>query len=466
MPSVSTITGKLTLILGLLSCFAATAQENSPYSRYGIGDLYPSQNINNRGMGGLSVATTNSGTLGQSINFTNPASYAEFQRFPGIGARVLYDFALSIDSRDLSSKLPIQKYSSANFIPAYVVLGFPIAKNLGGVLGVRPYSRISYSIIDRTRLAGIDSAQYLYEGSGGLNQAFFGLGKRWGNLSLGFNAGYMFGKKETSTKLNIINTDSNFYYYNKSNSTTTTSLNKFFVTFSGMYDIPLKTFTKNKVKQEIGLRLGGSVSLKQTFKGSQDIYRETFEYDASGGTSTLDSVYKVTGTRVNVSIPAVYTFGAMFHKSNRVGIQGESKERLYEVWAAGFELETAKWSQYRFGGLPDKLSDYWQLRVGGHFLPSSTSQTLLGRSTYRLGVAFGKDYINADNNGLKTFSGTFGIGLPIAVRNAFSSQFTLLNLAMEVGKRGTGVNNVTENYFRVSAGLSLSDIWFRKRKYD
>lgn len=467
MPSVSSITSRLTVFVALLVSFAASAQENSPYSRYGIGDLYPSLNATNRGMGGLSVTTTGSGVLGQSINFTNPASYSEFQRFPGIGARVLYDVGFSIDSRTLRSKSPIKKYSSASMIPSYITLGFPIRKNLGAVLGVKPYSRINYSIIDRTRLGGIDSAEYLYEGSGGLNQAFFGLGKRWSNLSLGFNAGYMFGKKETSTRLGIINTDSNFFYYNKSLSATNTTFGKFFFMFSGMYDIRLKTATtKAGIKQEYGLRLGGSAMLKQSFRGNQDINRETFEYDASGGTVTLDSVYKTTGAAVDITIPAVYTMGFMFHKSNLIRVPAESQERSYEIWGVGAELETSKWSQYRFGGLADKLSDYWQFRLGGHFIPSATSQTLLAKSTYRFGVTIGKDYINADNNGLKTFSGTFGVGLPIAVRNAFSSQFTQVNIAAELGKRGTGVNNITENYFRLTFGLSLADIWFRKRKYD
>ena len=47
------------------------SQENSPFSRYGIGDIYPQQNITSRGMGGLSAAYTST----QAINTMNPASY-------------------------------------------------------------------------------------------------------------------------------------------------------------------------------------------------------------------------------------------------------------------------------------------------------------------------------------------------------------------------------------------------------
>ena len=41
---------------------------------------------------------------------------------------------------------------------------------------------------------------YLYEGDGGLYQAFAGIGKSWGGLSVGINTGYMFGRKENTTR--------------------------------------------------------------------------------------------------------------------------------------------------------------------------------------------------------------------------------------------------------------------------
>ncbi|HRF27774.1 MAG TPA: hypothetical protein PKW54_10550, partial [Ferruginibacter sp.] len=47
------------LILTILSSFPTLAQENSPYSRYGLGDIVPNQNVVNRGMGGLSIAVPN-----------------------------------------------------------------------------------------------------------------------------------------------------------------------------------------------------------------------------------------------------------------------------------------------------------------------------------------------------------------------------------------------------------------------
>ena len=66
---------------------------------------------------------------------------------------------------------------------------------------------------------------------------------------------------------------------------------------------------------------------------------------------------------------------------------------------------------------------------------------------------------------MKTTAVTLGMGVRLKVQR-YSNQQTMINLAAEIGKRGTNVNNVTENFFKLSLGLSLSDLWFQKRKYD
>src|SRR5215212_2441486 len=68
------------LCLALMILFSgffspAFSQDNSPYSRYGIGDLVPSTNIPGRSMGGIAAGMADP----LSINFNNPASYSSFQ---------------------------------------------------------------------------------------------------------------------------------------------------------------------------------------------------------------------------------------------------------------------------------------------------------------------------------------------------------------------------------------------------
>ena len=62
----------LVLLVASLMQLTLTAQENSPYSRYGIGDISPNHNILTRGMGGISAGIADN----FSVNFTNPASFS------------------------------------------------------------------------------------------------------------------------------------------------------------------------------------------------------------------------------------------------------------------------------------------------------------------------------------------------------------------------------------------------------
>ena len=71
----------------LISCslLKVNAQDNSPYSRYGIGDLVPPTHIIGRGMGNISAGYAD--PYGLTINFNNPATYSTFQAFRLLSAR-------------------------------------------------------------------------------------------------------------------------------------------------------------------------------------------------------------------------------------------------------------------------------------------------------------------------------------------------------------------------------------------
>jgi hypothetical protein len=116
---------------------------------------------------------------------------------------------------------------------------------LGFAFGFRPLTRVNYSLIRNERLNGIDSAQTLFEGAGGLNQVYFGIGKRFlkkdkktgykipSGLSIGFTSGYNFGRKETSTKRALVNDTISYY---KSNYSTTTNFGGLFLTTGIQYE--------------------------------------------------------------------------------------------------------------------------------------------------------------------------------------------------------------------------------------
>lgn len=457
MRSVSLIMGRFFLPVLVTGCFFlnAKAQENSPFTRYGLGDVSPGSHSISRSMGGITAAYADGqvNNVGQAINFGNPATYGNF-------FMVSYDLGLTIDSRTLRSANPSDKFTSNNFYPTYVAFGAPIKskKNLGFAFGLRPASKISYSVVERTRIAN-DSLGTVYEGTGGLNQLFVGLGKRWKGFSIGFNTGYNFGRREISTKKTFLN-DTVFYY--QSNSATISNFGGVFLHSGFQYDFSIAESVNSltKVTNKYWIRLGATATLSQQLKATQTTTRETFT-QSQAGDLTIDSIYKVVDLPGTIEIPATYTAGITLHKT------AGNNRGLFELWSLGAEYTSTQWTKYRYYNQPDRLSNSWQFRVGAQICPDPVAgRNYWSNVNYRAGFFVGEDYVNPDGNGLKQFGFSMGMGLPIKKWNAYDRQFTVLNTTVQFGKRGSNVNNFTESYAQFTIGFSLSDLWFQKRKYD
>lgn len=444
------------LILTVLFYTNIAAQENSPYSRYGLGDLAPNHNITNRGMGGIAAGYTDF----QSINFINPASYGNLgyvepsvvRTNPNYQRSTIFDFGTEMDSRTLKSIAPPSKFTSKNLSISYMQLGFPIKMKkankkgvfLGASFGLKPVSKINYKIAKVERINGVDSLGTIYEGNGGLNEVNTGAGLRIGNLSLGFNFGYSFGKKDYSTKLTFLN-DSVRYY--ASNSSSKTNFGSTFINGGLQYEI--------KLKSRALIVLGAYGSLQQTLKGSQDIVRQTISTDASGSDIKIDSVFE-NNIKGDIIRPSTYGVGFTFRDSSG-------------HWLFGADYEATQWQNYRFYGEPDFVVNNWKIRAGIEYYPASYNTNIKKYFSfvhYRFGFNYGPDYIKVNNN-LPEYGFTFGAGFPLKLRRSFfETQSSMLNTAIEIGSRGDKKSNLRENTIRISVGLSLGDLWFRRYKYD
>jgi hypothetical protein len=443
MQSVSTTMYKKINLLGLVClCWLSFAQaqtENSPYSRYGLGDVVPGQNILNRGMGGVSAAYYDFNT----INFINPASYSRLQA-------TTLDFGLELSNRTLKANDPPRKFSAYSPNISYLQLGFPLKKGGGwGMnLGLRPLARINYKIGDAERIPlGPSNDSFnistLYEGNGGAYEAHIGTGFTiTKDLSVGINIGYLFGTKDYSTRKTIL--DTMFYYY-KSNHETKASYGGLLLNAGVQYTA--------KLDKKTWLRFGAYGNLQQKFNGKQDIVRETFEYNSNSGASdSIDVVYRENGVRGKIVYPAAFGGGIIFDRLGR--------------WLVGVDYTQQKWSDYRFFNEKDLVQDSWQMNIGGQLTPTSTGAkaNYWNFVSYRAGFSFGKDYINVDQE-MSKWTISIGAGFPMR-KPAYTNQFSVINTTLEFGRRGDKNSLVREGYFRVGIGLSLSDIWFTKYKYD
>jgi hypothetical protein len=437
----------LILLLG----FNLQAQENSPYSRYGLGDILPNQAILNRGMGGISAGYVDYDKRydlkeiypkAQNINFLNPASYSKLRI-------TSFNLGFEIDSRTLRSPAQADKFSASSAIISYLQLGVPLSRKrqIGLNLGLRPLTRINYKI--QTSESHVytdptlkpDSIYNVYQGTGGTYEAFAGIGKAFKNLSVGVNVGYFFGTKDYSTRKTIINDSSLFY---KSNYETKTHFGGFLVNAGIQYTANLDKKTR--------LVVGAYGNFRQTFNGRQDLVRETFSYDAAGATTPIDTVTAQKDVAGKIDYPSNLGVGFTLERQDR--------------WLFGVDFSTTSWADYSFFGTKDLLRNSWTLRVGGQFVPDALSPTgYWNHVTYRAGFNFGPDYIQAGGQDLNQFGISLGAGLPVR-KNPYTNQFSLINVGFEYGKRGNNNNLLRENVFRLSFGFTLSDRWFIKKKYN
>lgn len=430
------------------------SQENSPYSRYGLGDLAPNHNIFTRGMGGISAGVfdylSNFQGMG-STNFTNPATLGNI-------TNTVFDIGAEADIRTLKSLNPVKKFTAANSLFSYINLAFPLTsekmrkKNMGWGMsfGLKPVTKINYKIEAAKRLSNIDSLYTLYEGSGGSNQAYMGMGFRIKGLSFGINAGYMFGNKDYSTRLQFIN---DTVAYAKSNTENKTSFGGLFVSGGAQYEVILNKAQKDAVPKV--LRFGVYGNLQQKLKANRDNLTETFDYDPSTATYRIDSVFDQKNIKGNIEYPSSITGGFSYQDAH---------------WLVGADFENTKWSSYRYYGQTDQVQNNWKIRVGGQYYPAKQGASVkkyFNFVRYRAGFYYGPDYITA-NGSRPEFAFTAGAGMPLTSlqRINWFGEYVMLNTAFEIGARGNKTNNVKETMVRFSVGIAMNGRWFRKIKYD
>ncbi|RYY98625.1 MAG: hypothetical protein EOO11_07480 [Chitinophagaceae bacterium] len=456
-----------------LTATVAGAQGNSPYSRFGLGDVAPNTHIVNRGMGGVSIADANqpqdvrySDRL--RVNFSNPASYSSFFGFTQArnpkkltSGRVLLDVGVYTENKTLREPARADKFTSSDLNISYVQIGIPLRKGWGLAIGLRPLTRVSYMIQDRRRIfnetgGNIDSVYTEYNGDGGAFLPTIGTGVAIGNLSIGANMGYLFGNREANT-VRYFENDTVVYYHGLRR--TNTTFGKLYFDFGAQYYIEL-----NKARGQF-IRLGATGNMKQDLNATQRLTVGTFTLDPN--TTLTDTVYKTSNDKGTIVYPASYSAGFLVGGDIvKPGPDAVEKRNIrWGFWQAGADLVINKWSQYRYFGARDNVSDNVIVRVGGQIRPNLTA-AYLSRITYRAGFYTGRDYINTGGN-LPIWGASAGLGIPFGnFSNLTRNQITTVNLAFEYNNRGNNQNALKESNFRLSLGLNLSDFWFVKRKYD
>lgn len=411
---------KLFLALTLLATIVVSAQEgtSSPYSFYGLGDIKFKGTHDVRAMGGLSVAHDSI-----HLNLLNPATYSKLK---------ITNFSVGVTStfNNLSNE---QKRETAQRTSLdYLAVGLPLGK-FGATFGVMPFSAIGYKIQNQTD----DFRSSRNTGEGGINKAFAGVAYNFSdNLSFGFDVQYNFGTIETESVLFLPDVILGSRERNESRITGIST------NFAVLYSKSISD------KLNLSTTIGYAPESKLNSDNTRNI--ATITYLINGNESVSDS-QDIAVNDTKLVVPAKYTFGT--------GI-GMNKK-----WFVGLEYvfqENSKMGN-RFDDIDNTtFENSNKFILGGFFIPKYNSFTSYwSRVNYRAGLRYENTGLIINSKAINDYGINFGLGLPVGGR------LSNINVGFEYGKKGTIYNNlIEENYFNISIGLSLNDLWFEKRKYD
>jgi hypothetical protein len=438
----------ITAVFVLLASISVNAQvtTQSPYSRYGIGNIRGSLLPQLRAMGGISTAV-NKPTGYNMINMQNPASYA------GITLTTI-DVGMSAGFTTLTKGGESDK--SFNATLSHLALAFPVTNRSALSFGILPYSELGYNFLQRGTItsapgSGNPASQNVnsaYTGEGGLTKAYIGYGYRIGdNFRIGANAEYLFGNLIENRDLQFSDDGIDDGIPEPTYATRLQNKNSvggIAFSYGAQYDFRLSS--------KMLITLGYSGSSASTVNSTRTFLATKYVYDGTqdGGT-TIETIDSVGSGKSNLKLPLVHNFGIVLQKNNK--------------WMVGADFRMGKWSNLTINGVNQGLQNSRGASIGGQITPDITSiNSYWSKVDYRLGFSYDKTYIKLTDNDVKQMALSFGLGLPLtSSRYAFYK----MNFTAEVGRRGTMVtDDLRENYVNLHLGFTINDKWFTRFKFD
>lgn len=418
-----------TILLGgfaFLMVSAGLAQDltSSPYSRFGIGDLFTKNYGRGFGMGGLGIGLHSD----QDLNIINPASLSKMDT-------LTFLFEVGLMNKATWFKTENEEAFSNNIGFSYLAMGFTINEWWAGSIGVLPISGVEYSIKDTQFDPQIGDIESSFQGDGGVSEFF--LAQSFSPLkyvSLGLNFSYYFGPIN-HTKSLIFPSDSLYF---STHSTRSLNIGDVHLSYGIQTDIPLNN--------DYFLTIGG------IFENQSNLKTEISKLVYNAGVGTIDTLIFESEANNNVMMPLAWGAGFTFGKKNKLTM--------------GIDYSQQNWSKVEVAGQKDTLANSQDLIFGLEYIPDAFSPVKYSkRIRYRAGFRYSQSYLQLKGSQLQEFGINFGVGLPVSMDRVARKHS--INLAIELGKRGTVQNDlISEFYGLFSVQWNLHDVWFNKRRYD
>ena len=416
------------LIFWVMSAMAQSGS-NSPYTRYGFGQLSDQSFGNSKAMGGIGYGLRE----GLQINAANPASYSAVDSLT-----FLFDAGMSLQNANFQENGV--KTNAKNSSIDYIAMQFRLNKRLGLTAGFLPYSTIGYNM-SKTEVLPNSEDQYgsttstlkTYTGEGSVQQVFIGLGyKVFNNLSIGANLSYLYGDAVHMASLTFSNANAS-----KSVRAEEFHVNDYKLDLGLQYTQPLGQ--KHKVN------LGLVYSYGHDINGKGYSYKETYATENNLPLSqTVDTLQNGFG------LPHSFGAGFTYVYNNRLTV--------------GLDYTLQKWADVKFFNKEGQFTDRSKIAFGAEYRPNPIGRSYFSRIRYRAGAYCSDPYTKVDGKeGAREYGVSFGFGLPLEMYQGRS----ILSISGQYVKVSPKVKGMLEeNYLKINVGLTFNDRWFMKWKVE
>lgn len=405
--------------LFIMGAVAANAQSstNSPYTRYGLGELSDQAFAHNAAMGGIGYALRSS----EQINVMNPASYSAVDSLS-----FMFDIGMGLKSSNYQENGYKTNAKNASF--DYLAMQFRLHPRVGFAVGFTPYSNVGYKFSRTSDIENSDDVTLTntFYGDGGLQQIFGGIGfKILDNLSIGANVGYLYGEIDYQTLATLSNGGDQTTTYNN------ISINSYIANFGLQYTQKLSKTDK----VTLGLVYGLGHDLKST---------ETKGIQVTDGSSYSE----LTEETIKDSYGIPSTFGA--------GLTWQHKQNL----TVGADYTLQQCENVKYDNSTDFYKNRTRIGAGIEYMPSLYGRNYLSRIRYRAGAYYSSSYMKLpEYDGPKEWGVSAGFGLPL---HLFQRNTVLSITGQYVRVLPSVKGMLSENRFVLKLGLTFNEHWFMK----
>ena len=433
----------------------------SPYSMYGLGEIHTPGSVQMRSMGGVGIGLRSA----SQINTLNPAAASS-------APQKSFLFDVNFDAthyRNNQAKFSADgamlgkartAFNTANI--HNIGLAFPLAKDLGVMFNISPYSSVGYKMNttdeNQDNWADIGRVQYLYAGEGDITEVKLALGwapVRW--FSMGVAARYLWGAVDREYTTQVSN-----QITGTGNYASTRGVDSYVVSnFKFQAGVQFNVLHTEKRMLTIGATydLGGKLNPRE----NNYVYTDN-EYNSSSSFPIRNKLDKLD-----------------FRVPHQVGVGVYYIDRKV-AW--GIDYNYAMWGEdnnsytenENVANIAVNYDNTHNIKFGFEYTPRrGDTRSYLNRMSYRVGARLGNYYQSFAGQRINTMAITAGVGFPIRLWGSSS-----INLGFEYGRmsapqsamvNGAKVGLATQNYYKISLGFSLfsidtQDYWFVRQKYD